>query len=281
MRNISRKSLVAFSIVGLLFLSALTVSLVHAETNSIPKPAVPTFTAVLIDHSYDVPANTSVDPYNGQTINNPSYHVKNYTIELTILNQPYSPITIYEGSSNWTATFYYNLREKGHFANDWITVYTPDSDYPKQSNSEYTVISYSSRGDNGIDVGGRTLVADSGDQIDFQVEAMIGYVSRNYNPGATNQLEMFPWEFTGQESGWSNTQTVTIPGNVTASPSPTSALPTINTGPIVGTYWGLTIGEVIIIAILAVIAVLLTILITVIHGRKVKQTADSACNTVK
>jgi hypothetical protein len=98
---------------------------------------------------------------------------------------------------------------------------------------------------------------------------MIGYVSRNYNPSATNQLEMYPWEFTGQESGWSGTQTVAVPSSPTSgSASPTQAIPTINTGPIINTYWGLNYGEVIIIVILAVIALLLAVLIPVIRGRK-------------
>ena len=275
MRNSLRKPLAVVCIVGFLVLSFLTFSLAHAETSSIPKPAVPTFTAQLIDNSYDVPASTSIDPYNGQTINNTGYHVENYTVELTIVNQPFSPLTVYEGTSNWTADLFYNVRTKGHFTNDWITLYNPDSDYPKKSSSQFTVIAYSTRGDNGFEMAGGTFASKPGDQIDYQVEAMIGYTSRVYNASATNQLEMYPWEFTGQQSGWSNTQTVTIPGNETSatpntSASPTQAIPTINTGPIVTPDSGLNFAEIIVIAILAVIALLLAILLAVNHRRKVK-----------
>jgi hypothetical protein len=272
--NLLRISAVLF-IVALLVLSALTVSSAYGQTSSIPKPVVPAFTAQLIDNSYDVPASTSIDPYNGQTINNTGYHVENYTIELTIVNQPFSPITVYEGTSNWTANFYYNVRTKGHFANEWITLYSPDSDYPKKSTSQFTIIAYSTRGDNGFEMAGGTFASNPGDQIDYQVKAMIGYVSRVYDSSATNQLEMFPWKFTGQESGWSSTQTVTLPGNAATttpntSSSPTQTNPTINTGPVVNSYGGLSLGEIIIISILAVIAVLLAILTIVMHERKKK-----------
>jgi hypothetical protein len=139
MGNNSGKSLFAVCFVGLLVLSASTVSFVQTET-SIPKPSVPTFTVQLVDRSYDVPASSSVDPYSGQTINHPGYHVENYSIELTILNQPFSPVTVYEGTSNWTANFYYNVHMKGHFSDAWITLYNPDSDYPQKSSSQNTVI---------------------------------------------------------------------------------------------------------------------------------------------
>ncbi len=49
-------------------------------------------------------------------------------------------------------------------------------------------------------------------QIYFQVKH--DRISRIYNPRSTNQLDMFPRSFTGQESGWINTQRVTIPGRV-------------------------------------------------------------------
>ena len=40
---------------------------------------------------------------------------------------------------------------------------------------------------------------------------MIGYIRRVYNPNATNQLEMYPYVFTGETSDWGETQIVTIP----------------------------------------------------------------------
>ena len=53
----------------------------------------------------------------------------------------------------------------------------------------------------------------AGGQADFQVQAMSGYIHREISipvPGTG-------WIFSGETSGWSNTQTVTIPET---SPSP-------------------------------------------------------------
>lgn len=53
-------------------------------------------------------------------------------------------------------------------------------------------------------------------KIDFQVEAMIGYLSRIYDPYNFN-----PWTFTGQTSDWSNTQIITISASPNPTPTPT------------------------------------------------------------
>jgi hypothetical protein len=269
------KILTTTCIAALIVLSSLTVSLVQAQT-AIPKPDVPTFTAKLFDHSYDVPATSSVDPFTGQTVNHSAYHVENYTISITIENQPYTPFLVQEGTSNWTANFYYNIREKGHYGTDWINIYSPDSDYPIQSNSTYTVLTYNTRGDNGPDFNGRTLTLNPGDQVDFQVQALIGATHRGYNATATNQLEMYPFVFDGETSGWSSTQTVTIPANpVTATLNPTATpiqdMPTINNGAHLNAIFGLDYGEIIIIVILSIIALLLVVLILVFRKRNVRQ----------
>jgi hypothetical protein len=251
-----------FAILVLFLLVLFTVSLVKAETSA-PKPSVPTFTAKLVDNSYDVPESSSVDPYTGQTVITPAHRVENYTVDITIENQVVA--------SDWSSGFCYNVQVKGHFAKDWIKMYMM-GEGPTQSHSDSTLISYQlsqsstdhtytlesldwSISTNSIS----SLPSNS--QLDFQVEAMTEYWTRTQ--------EFNSMHFVAEESGWSNTQTVTLPGNVTASPSPTQALPTNNTGPIVGTYWGLSIGEVIIITILAVIAVLLFLLILVFRKKYV------------
>ena len=52
-------------------------------------------------------------------------------------------------------------------------------------------------------------------QVDFQVEAMIGYRDRGVFSGG-----MMPYVFKGERSGWSNTQSITILTGSTASESP-------------------------------------------------------------
>jgi hypothetical protein len=250
-----------------------TVSLVHAET-SIPKPDVPTFTARLIDNSYDVPTTYTTDPCTGRLVTNLSHQVDNKTVEVKINNQPFTPTTV-DGLGK--TSFVFNVRVKGHFAKDWINFYMM-GEGPTPSNTDSTVISYQlipTQPDQGYTLESldRNISSNSiselppNSQIDFQVEAMIGYWSRT--------TEFNSMHFTAQESGWSSSQTVTIPGNAATatsntSASPTQAIPTINTGPIIKTYLGLNYGEIIIIAILSVIVVLLVILIAVFQRKKVK-----------
>jgi hypothetical protein len=64
----------------------------------------------------------------------------------------------------------------------------------------------------------------SGYQIDFQAQALIGAVHRGYNASATNQLEMYPYVFSGEMSDWSSTQTITLPSTSTL-PTSTPTVP--------------------------------------------------------
>ncbi len=169
---------------------------------SIPKPSTPEFTVTLISPP-------------------PDSDFVNKTIEVSIKNQPSFP----------NYGFFYNVRTRINDGN-WRLQY-PTNDVPSQSNGEYTNLSYPS-GQPVVEyqyyVGGlHDLFA--GDKVDFQVQAMIGSIHRIFNPNATNQLEMYPYVFTGESSGWSNTQTITIPPNSSDVSPPPAQYPTINTSP--------------------------------------------------
>ncbi len=158
------------------------------EPVSIPKPSVPEFTVKLVDHSYVVPTSTSIDPYTGQEIINPSYTVENKTIDITIKNQRFVP------PDNLTK-LYYNVRVKGHFEESWTELYqisnnTSQNSLRIQLDSENTVIS-------------TPQDYPSGGLVDFQVEAVIATAHPFFN---TN---FGYWSY--ETSGWSNTQTITIP----------------------------------------------------------------------
>ncbi len=185
----------------LAFLAALLVypSRVLAKSN----PSVPNFSVQYVDHSYVVPIThwTTTDPYTGNQITHTSggEHIDNRTIDLTITNQPFTP---YKDTNNNTIQLYYNVRSKGHFE-QW----NGDSDFGSHSvqelqasTSTYTVVSFNIE-DWGVSIGG---------QIDFEVEAVTAYV--NYNIPACERS----YQTTVGNSGWSNTQTITIG-------SPTSA----------------------------------------------------------
>src|SRR3989304_3159711 len=195
---------------------------VHASTGAsgIPKPSVPEFTLRYIDLSYDVPPTYGIDQFTGKNvITQEGYHVDNQSIAFKIKNQPF---TSYNDSSGNNINLYYNFRFKGHFGNEWI--YYPFSDNgqgtrrysamfyvlidqsPKlpASNSEYTDIVL------GLPFLFGVENPPVGSQVDFQVQALIGHI--DYAGDGF-------YSFTGQTSGWSNTQTLTIGESQTPTPS--------------------------------------------------------------
>ena len=173
------------------------------EPTSIPKPSVPEFTLKFVDNSYDVPPSTTTttDPYTGeQTVTTESgYHVKNGTIEVTIKNQEFTPYPI---DNQHTISLFYYVSYKGHYAEDWD--YYPPSTYGREhsaifirpSTSKYTVVQFR---------------APSEGEMDFRVQAQIGYYTSTTEFYAVPGAPFTTYTFNGDVSGWSNTQTITIP----------------------------------------------------------------------
>jgi hypothetical protein len=228
-----------FSLLLVLVLAGSSLITVKPSFAQIPKPSIPEFTVKFIDASYYTPTTYSIDPYTNQNVTHPSYYVANKTIIVSIKNQPFVPT--YDSSGGWNTSLFYNIRIKGHYAENWTNLYLVD-DLPAKSNSDYTVFSYVSEQpncENTYILGDRMIDFPVGAQVDFQAEAMNGYVHRVFNPNATNQLEMYPYEFTGEESGWSNTQTITLNANDATtrytSPSPSSPTPTSTVTPVSNT----------------------------------------------
>ncbi len=194
---------------------------------SIPKPSVPVFTVQFVNHSSDTPTTYSINPYTGANEIHPSSHSELQTLEVLIKNQPFTPYTT-QGTPNWTVGLFYNIRVKGAFSQDWIELYRPSDGYPVQDlSAEYTVISLGNLGGNGITLttNAKMVEVPAGGLVDFQVEAMTGYVHRGYNPNTTDQLRMWPWIFTGETSGWSDTQTITIDWNAVTTVTMTTPPP--------------------------------------------------------
>jgi hypothetical protein len=180
----------------LLLIAVLAVSsLVMVETSfaqSTPTSSVPEFTVELVDHSYVVPASTSIDSYTGEEVIHPSYTVENKTIEITIKKQPLAP-----GLS-------YDVRTKSHFEENWTKFFyyseNGGSDLPVQSTFGDTVISISQN------------MYPPGGQVDLQVEAVIATRHQLYQ-NIPNLSYIAYWSY--ETSGWSKTQTVAIPALVT------------------------------------------------------------------
>jgi len=192
--------------IPLIFVLVLTVSslmMVKLAFAQIPTPSVPQFKLEYFDASY---SETNTDPFTGANV---THLVDNRRIYVTVQNQPFAY------SSNGTLyDLYYNVRFKGHFAQDvnWRELYSlAYSNYPTQENSkylDYTTFSYS------LEQIGITssLLLSSNAQVEFQVEAMAGHLE--YTPLRSQIL-------IDETSGWSPTQTIAIP---TTSTTPTPAL---------------------------------------------------------
>jgi hypothetical protein len=210
----------------LLLIAVLAVSglimVSSAFAQSITKPSVPEFTVKLIDTSYYVSPTTTTDPYTGETVTQGGYYVKGeLNIEITIKNQPFTQYV--DTATDKGISLFYQVRTKGHFSSDWSTVerwikeapaYNPRNPYQEQDySSDYTVLKYGSLVSQNIPSEGT---------LDIQVQALIGYVTIHGNPDHPIDLYNFfaSFEFTGESSGWSDTQTLTIGESQSPTPSP-------------------------------------------------------------
>jgi hypothetical protein len=202
-----------FALIFILIMAISSLSLMlvkSANAQTVPKPSVSEFTAKYVDRSYTVPASTTIDQYTGQKVTNPSYYVENRTLEIAIKNQPFTPYVDNSTGAQWKITLMYQIRTRGHFAQNWTNLYFVDDGFLPASNSDYTTVSYS------LGEGSPWGNLQANAQVDFQVEAMVGYVSRG--------IGFASWYFSGETSDWSSTQTVTIPTN-SVSPTPTTTVP--------------------------------------------------------
>lgn len=141
--------------------------------------------------------------------------VEGRSVSLIIENQPFESYM----DDDWIVRFYYNVRLNGK------ELYRASDGYPSQSSSENTIISYHIRENADSYLG--AYLYEVGNTLTFQVEAMIGYVHRVYDPDASHMLEMYPWVFTGETSGWSEPQKVTLEASAHTTPDePTEPEPT-------------------------------------------------------
>jgi hypothetical protein len=201
----------ALILILLLALSSLSLFFVERTYGqSTTELSAPDLTARLIDNSYDVPVTHTIDPYSGQEITNPAHNVQNYTIQLSINNQPY------ENQYN----LYYNIRVKGHFAENWDSpLYQYDAS-PLKTNSTYTFLNFIQGSSSYFYGPNHGYIHAPYGQLDFQAEAFVG--GSVFVPPSDGTPIGSGWHFKVlEESNWSNTQTITIPEtSASTSPSP-------------------------------------------------------------
>jgi hypothetical protein len=220
---------------ALLIIVALSASILMSvlPAQAVNQPTIPEFTTKYIDNSYYVNANISVNQNTGKpTLVKAGYQVENNSVELVIKNQPFTSHYSKNGSF---VGLYYDIRYKGHLESNWHQVKEDAIGwndyilclplYLPSSNSEYTIDSFSVR-NHYLSYAEQTryentvgndpiLNFTSGDQVDFQVMALIGYYTQ-FSDGITSFGEGHHYIFTGVKSEWSNTQTITIGKNTTA-----------------------------------------------------------------
>jgi hypothetical protein len=204
----------------LLLIAVLAVSSLimvgSAFAQSIPKPSVPEFTLKFEAHPYDVPPTYGIDPYTGENVTiAEGGHVENKSIVVTIKNQHSS------------GDLYYNVRYKGSFEDSWTELYYYEpysvNDLPRQSNSEYTVLSLLQEA-----LPPNSFVDRA--QVDVQVEALLWhnveiFISDHPTlPSPYYEIGHYETRYALNEtSGWSSTQTIIIPASSSSSSSsPTS-----------------------------------------------------------
>jgi hypothetical protein len=183
---------------------------IPTEPISIPKPSVPEFTVEYVNNSYYAPPIYGIDEYSGETVQTGGgFTVANKSIELTIKNQPFIHYVLKDENGTHDVYLRYQIGYKGHFGEEWH--YITETVY--DSSSDYTIILFGVDWDRSND-GVVLQHLSSGDKMDFQVQARIGYIELKYDLSAGSYLPGgYPsyQVFHGTESGWSGTQTITIP----------------------------------------------------------------------
>jgi hypothetical protein len=146
---------------------------------SLPKPSVPEFTFKFLENYYDP------------------------TMEITIKNQPYA--STFNGSET---RLYYNFRTKSHLTENWTKQYIISTETLPAQSSYY----------NSTDLYYIPTNYNTGEEVDLQVEAILGYQEYTYVPD--HPFAPPTVTFVRQSSGWSPTQTFTMPYKPALAPSP-------------------------------------------------------------
>jgi hypothetical protein len=217
----------AVTLLALMALMLSSLLMVKADpVGDTPTPSVPEFTVKLVDHSYDVPTTTTktIDQYTGKetTTTQPSYHVKNVTIEVSIKNQPFTPQYCERFLTTEYSRIYFQIRSKGQYTTEWsapepLGGASIDVNCIPQFSGEYTIIPFYANYPDNV-------------EIDFQVRAGIGYNHYVFQEGNTMPTAIVFNVLA--ESEWSPTQTLKMSKvDSTAIPDTSKPTPTQTTTP--------------------------------------------------
>lgn len=246
-------------------------SLVTTETTgvtTIPKPSVPEFTLNLVDSSYDIQPTTTIDPYTGQTVTSPSQHIDAKTIKININYVDFTSFEIQNDSKTYTVNLHYNVRWKGHFETEWHEIYIPMNGYAvgEKVGDKY-VVSYQGNyySTEGLIMNsGFSATFPPGSKVDFQVEALIGYIHHVVSLPVSAEV------FEGEKSGWSGTQTLIIgEAAQTATPISSQSATSQSANPTDNQVLGLDWVGVAVVVSFVVVVVLLVFVVFYLRRRNV------------
>lgn len=257
----------SLSIIVILAVSSLIMINPTQGQVGVTTPSIPSFGVMYEPHTYYVSPTYGVDPSTGKAVmTHEGYYEEYKEVWVSISNQPFKP---YNDSRGNFIELFYDVRWKGHDSNTWESI--PDNiRFTQKTDFDLTGIVLGFRGYEGSEGYMALLDYVPGGQIDFQVQASIGYYT------ADNV-------FVGKTSGWTDMQTLTIPqddSDSTPYPSPTSTAslsqnPTATpdrSGPQTVAFLGLDWIQVATLALLAIIAVLLIFVVVFLRKRSIKQT---------
>ncbi len=129
----------------------------------------------------------------------PEFTINDNTV--TIKNQPFTPY--HDSSENKTIDLYYQMRTKYHDSDEWVIM---ERFWVKDSTSLYQKRPYQQQ-DYSAQYTTLKFVSNEGRE-DFQVRALIGYVSASGGHVFDFYNEMSTYSFTGEYGEWSSTQTI-------------------------------------------------------------------------
>jgi hypothetical protein len=212
-------------LIAMLAVSSLILVKTSCAQIGVTNPAIPSFGVTLQTHSNYIPPTYGVDSSTGKAVMiKEGYTEVEKWVRVEIGGQPFLR---YNNSDGQLISLFYNVRWKENHDTSWQyipqDIHYEDAAEPWASQAIGRLISIGFKGIKDPASGWMKLLDPNATQIDFQVEALIGYYT------ADNV-------FVGQASGWSNTQTISIPEGQTPTPSPpttpaTTPTPTLQQEP--------------------------------------------------
>jgi hypothetical protein len=265
MGNIS-KTLTLFIIVILAASSLFLLRPVYAQVG-VTNPSIPGFSVTLQTYPHYIPPTYSVDPSTGKAVlTKEGYTEIAKWVGVQIGGQPFIR---YNNSVGQLISLYYDVRWKDNNDSIWQSLPPPYEYYSDAADpwDPQAIGCYISIGFQGIEGPNSApqFLDPTATQIDFQVEALIGY----YNSDNV---------FVGQSSGWSNTQTLNVNDGSTSvnsstlpssSSNSTNQQPDTQSGVLLGLDW-----EQAAIILLVITIVALAFAMVLSRRKNTKQTRD-------